>query len=307
MRDQPKIFLLSHWLALATLALWLTACKQPLKRIPLEAPAFSANTLLQLHQTAPTNLQEMLTEQGLWNGGTRLTLNPYVPGMPMSQAACQQDPNCNYALTRFWMSPPQFPAQSMVYDWWTQRALPPEQAAVCGIRFEDETRTGYRLKTFANRVELAAAEGYQLTHYQACGACSTLQDLAIYGELDLTRMAKVCSKRTQFDDKLSCMQEIGFTPACAEAWAYNATKTGQSCALICVAHYGLIPLLTGTENKPPVDENGELNPCLMCDEMMAGPGFQFAAGRTRRNSGIISEIERPDEQVYSVPHTYFTD
>ena len=40
-------------------------------------------------------------------------------------------------------------------------------------------------------------------------------------------------------------------------------------------------------------------------EMMAGPGFQYAAGRTRRNSGIESEIERPDEQVYEVRHDYF--
>lgn len=307
MRGKPTSLSNARRLALLVMSLWLAACKQPLERVPLTDPAFDAPTLTQLRQAQPTNLQEMLTDQGLWSGAERMTVNPYTPGMPMSLETCQQDPNCSYALTRFWMSPPQFPAQSMVYDWWTQRALPPEQAAVCGVRFEDDTHTRYQLKTFANSAELAATDGFHLTHYQACGACSTLQDLAVYGELDLTRMAKTCSKRTRFDDKLSCMQEIGFTPACAEAWSYNATKTGQSCALICVAHYGLVPLLNGTENKPPVDEYGELNPCLLCDEMMAGPGFQFAAGRTRRNSGIISEIERPDEQVYSVPHTYFAD
>jgi hypothetical protein len=39
--------------------------------------------------------------------------------------------------------------------------------------------------------------------------------------------------------------------------------------------------------------------------MLSGPGFQYSAGRIRRNSGILSEIERPDEQVYPVNHDYF--
>lgn len=308
----------TRWLTAFLLVAALAACKQPLERVPLEQPAFDAGTLTHLKQTRPDNMASLLadkgladkglSDKGLGGGNTSLkTVNPYMPAMPMTLEACQQDLNCSYALARFWMPTPTFPAQSMVYDWWVNRALAPEQAAVCGVRFNDESKIGYSLKTFANLDALQAESGYQLTHYHACGACSTLQDLAIYGELDLTRMAKTCSKRTTFADKLACMEAIGFTQACAESWAYNAVKTGQSCALICVAEYGLVPLLTGTENKPPVDDNGELNACLMCDERMAGPGFQFAAGRTRRNSGIVSEIDRPDEQIYSVPHHYFDD
>lgn len=296
-------------LPLLLISLLLAACKQPLERVPLAHPAFDDATLANLRQTYPVNLPAVLADKGLWRGenGAWQTINPYQPGMPLSLDECQRDPNCAYALGRFWMSPPRFPAQSMVHDWWVNRSLAPDQAAVCGIRFEDDTRTGYTLRTFANIDALNAEPDYQLTHYQACGACSTLQDLAIYGELDLTRMAKTCSKRATLDEKSSCMKQIGFTPACAESWAYNAAKTGQSCALICVAEYGLIPLLTGKENKPPVNEKGELNACLMCDEMMAGPGFQYAAGRTRRNSGIISEIDRPQEQVYEVQHLYFAE
>lgn len=307
MHNNSNKSLARRGVALMVLAALLSACKQPLERVTLDSPAFDTETLVQLRQTTPTNLEATLTERGMWSGGDRLIVNPYTPPMPMSLDACQQDPNCSYALARFWSPSPRFPAQGRVYDWWTQRSTAPEQAAVCGVRFDDDTRTGYALQTFPNHAALLQAEGYHLTHYQACGACSTLSDLAIYGELDLTRMAKTCSKRLSFSEKFECMKEIGFTPACAESWAYNATKTGQSCALICVAEYGLIPLLTGTENKPPVDENGELNACLMCDEMMAGPGFQFSAGRTRRNSGIISEIDRPDDQVYSVSHGYFQD
>mmetsp|Transcript_2667 Transcript_2667/g.3098 ORF Transcript_2667/g.3098 Transcript_2667/m.3098 type:complete len:323 (-) Transcript_2667:1958-2926(-) len=42
-------------------------------------------------------------------------------------------------------------------------------------------------------------------------------------------------------------------------------------------------------------EDGQyrLNACLQCDECRSGPVFQKIAGRTRRNSGLRSEIERP--------------
>lgn len=287
--------------------LCLSACKQPLERIPLAHPAFDAQTLTQMRQTYVSNLEETLGEKQLLQpNSTYLTRNPFVPTMPMTLDACQQDPNCAYALSRFWMSPPKFPANDAVYQWWINRNLTPDSAQVCGLRFDDETQTGYTLKTFSSLAALQAETGFHVTHFQACGTCSTLQDLAVYGELDLTRMGKICSKRSTLAEKVACMKDIGFTQPCAESWAYNAVKTGQSCAAICIATYGLIPLLKGTENKPPVGPDGQLNACLLCDEMMSGPGFQFAAGRTRRNSGIISEIDRPQEQVYSVPHDYFS-
>lgn len=291
------------------MSLLLVACKQPLERVPLEHPAFDATTLAQLRTTQVINLDDVLADKQLLlsdgEGVAFTTTNPYSPSMPMTAEACALDVNCNYAQSRFWMPEPRFPAQSMVYDWWSGRATDPAEAAVCGVRFSDDSLTDYTLETFANVAALEASPGAVLTHFQACGTCSSLADLAIYGELDLTKMAKTCSKRLSLAEKKTCMQAIGFSEACAESWAYNATKTGQSCALICVAEYGLVPLLTGTENKPPVNADGELNACLMCDEMMAGPGFQYAAGRTRRNSGIISEIDRPQDQVYEVPHAYF--
>uniref|UniRef100_A0A7S3UZF0 Uncharacterized protein n=1 Tax=Aplanochytrium stocchinoi TaxID=215587 RepID=A0A7S3UZF0_9STRA len=46
---------------------------------------------------------------------------------------------------------------------------------------------------------------------------------------------------------------------------------------------------------PQQYQNGpyRLNPCLQCDECRSGPVFQKVAGRTRRNSGLHSKIERP--------------
>ena len=288
------------------LLLW--GCNQPLEVTPLPNPAFAAETLQRLYETRLLNGDEVLANKALLNAQPDAryhTLNPYLPATPLSFPECNSDPNCRYALLGTGLPRSQFPANRQVYAWWQQRETAADAAEVCGVQFTDAARRDYRLQTFANLNALQAQPGFILTHYQACGACSSLQDLAIYGELDLTVMAKTCSKRFSLADKKACMQDIGMSEDCAEAWAYNAQQTSQSCALVCVSTYGLLPLLKGEENVTPVNANGELNACLLCDEMMSGPGFQFSAGRIRRNSGIISEIDRPDEQVYSVPHDYF--
>lgn len=290
-------------------SLTVGGCKQqPLVSTPLAIPAFGADTLQRLQHTHLVNSDDVLAQkQLLANGeaGPYTTLNPYQPTTPMSFLHCAADPNCRYALLGTGLPKLQFPARPLVYDWWQHRTTDPATAEVCGVKFSDDTRTDYELKTFPNLDALNAAPGFILTHYQACGACSSLQDLAVYGALDLTVMGKTCSKRWSLADKKSCMQDIGFTEACAEAWAYNAQNTAQSCALVCLRTYGLLALLQGTENVPTNDADGNLNACLQCDEMMSGPGFQYSAGRIRRNSGIISEIERPGDQVYDVPHDYF--
>ena len=51
--------------------------------------------------------------------------------------------------------------------------------------------------------------------------------------------------------------------------------------------------------------DGKLNACLQCDEDKSGPVFKFFAGRTRRNSGIKSEIDRPEDQVYNMTQCYY--
>ncbi|HVL00453.1 MAG TPA: hypothetical protein VM553_11610 [Dongiaceae bacterium] len=285
--------------------LLLSGCKQALESTPLPNPAFDAETLALLRQTQPLNLDQILEEKALLaSSGPFLLNNPYVPVTHLPLRTCAQDDNCFFSLLGTGLPKASFPAQPRVYDWWKQRALESDQAQVCGVQFADDDRTHYRLATFANHAELEVND-FTLTHFQACGACSTLQDLAVYGELDLTVMAKVCSKRFSLAEKKACMQQIGFTEACAESWAYNGQKTAQSCSLVCIRTYGLLPLLKGEESVPPVNEQGELNACLLCDERMSGPGFQYSAGRTRRNSGILSEIDRPDEEVYDVTHSYF--
>lgn len=287
----------------------LTGCNQPLEVTPLPQPAFDQTALLIMLNSVPTNSNHILQQKQLLNTNISndnfTTINPYQPLMKMSWADCWLDLNCHYSITQTGFPVQAFPASQQVFTWWNQRHIEADSAAVCGIQFNPEKPTQYQLASFENLTELEHSDGFHLTHYQSCGTCSSLQDLAIYGSLDLTVMAKTCSKRLHISDKKSCMQDIGFSEACAESWAYNAAKTTQSCFAVCVQEYGLIALLMGTESSPTTSPNGQLNACLLCDEMMSGPGFQYSAGRTRRNSGITSEINRPDDQVYIVEHDYF--
>lgn len=234
-------------------------------------------------------------------------LSPYVPAEKMNERQCQESAHCRYFHALAGLKSPQYPARRDVMRWWSKRAQSAEQAPVCALRFEDEQRTRYRLRTFASMDALRQQPDYQLTHYHACGACSTLQDLAIYAELDLTDMASKCSKLPGSAKKRQCMEEgIGFTPACAQVWAYNAERSAKYCKMPCIRQYGVWALLTDSE-KRPADMSLENDMCLYCDAMLSEPGFQYAAGRSRRNSGIASEIVRDAAEVYPVAHAYWRE
>jgi len=43
--------------------------------------------------------------------------------------------------------------------------------------------------------------------------------------------------------------------------------------------------------------NESLNRCTLCDELRCGPAFIECAGANRRRTGILSDIERSDQQV----------
>ncbi|MGB5704041.1 MAG: hypothetical protein WBM48_14560, partial [Polyangiales bacterium] len=148
------------------------------------------------------------------------------------------------------------------------------------------------------------AAGGQVTHRGRCGACSSLQDLAVYiQQKDLNRAGRLCGMRGLFGDKtqLSCLRNLGFTEACAQIWSFNIDNTRDKCMGTCTA---TLP----TRHKLP---DGSLNACLACDEANSGPTFKAVAGRTRRRSGLSSAIARPcldaegQPAVYPVEHYYF--
>jgi hypothetical protein len=171
-------------------------------------------------------------------------------------------------------------------------------ATVCGVRFEQD-QVHYRLSTFAD-TGAAQAAGFAVTHFGACGTCSTLQDLAVYLERrELTAPVRRCGIRWGSSSSLTCLKQLGFTGACAQTWAYDIRNTRRQCFSVC--------LWSWVRGEAPTRGDGRLNACLQCDEDHSGPVFKATAGRTRRNSGIQSSIPRPIDEIAPVVHDYVPD
>ena len=169
---------------------------------------------------------------------------------------------------------------------------------VCAIRYDNDQRFKYELRDFQD-IEAAESAGFIVTHQGKCGACSTLPDLAVYLEKNLTDPVRKCAIRSIISERWarSCIMDVGFSEQCAQIWLDNAVNTRKECFRVCIWAW-----ITGAPNNKP---DGSLNDCLQCDEDKSGPIFKYFSGRTRRNSGIESAIKRPGEQVYKMNHCYF--
>ncbi len=172
--------------------------------------------------------------------------------------------------------------------------LPPRDG-YCGVVIEDFGDRTYSLQTFATADELEEA-GARLTHQEACGLCSTLEDLATYIEhTELTEPVRECGMQGVFNGEevqLDCIEELGFSRSCAQIWSWNTTNTREECMSICMQYM----------NEPHNEPDGSLNECLQCDEDKSGEVFQAVAGRTRRNSGLPSAICRPCADLFRMSH-----
>lgn len=192
------------------------------------------------------------------------------------------------------VNPPELPPED---PYLTPEAFVEEPERVCAIRFDANEPSRYALQTFGSP-EAAREAGARITHFGACGLCSSLQDLAVYiATPDLTQPVRRCGVRglTQgAEAQRGCIAELGFTAPCAAIWSYNTTHTGEVCRDIC------LPLL----NAPYHTEGGAPNDCIQCDEEMSGPVFKAVAGRTRRNSGLPTALCRPCGDVRPVDHQY---
>jgi len=174
-------------------------------------------------------------------------------------------------------------------------AVPNTPDSVCAVKVIDLNAKLYTLENYITP-DAALADGAILTHYDACGKCSTLKDFAVYAEnIDIGADVRQCildNLSAPFEDLVQCIEGLGFTKPCAQIWAYNAKNTQAECLGICLADT--------VYNKP----DGSLSDCLQCDETKSGPVFKVVAGRTRRNTGIASSICRFCEEVQVVEHDY---
>jgi hypothetical protein len=175
--------------------------------------------------------------------------------------------------------------------------FPQRPDALCAMLPDADDPRAYRLSTVEDASAIAA-EGGVITHHGACGACSSLHDLAVYlRHDDLTTPVRACGilgLSEGEDATMQCILDLGFTPACARIWYYNTAHTRSVCFSECIAAL----------DDPYNQDDGSLNPCLQCDEDRSGPVFKAVAGRTRRNSGLPSAICRPCSTVTPLVHEY---
>eukprot|EP00605_Chrysophyceae_sp_TOSAG23-4_P002589 GSChrysophyteH1.ASY1.ANO1.2859.1 assembled CDS len=163
--------------------------------------------------------------------------------------------------------------------------------AVCAYVYSGECPSNdYEMVSYASRAEAEAA-GAIVTHEGVCGLCSTTQDLSIYLVKDFTTAGKKCAEKGLLHEASGqkCYEEIGLTKECAKIWNYDGIYDGHKCMTSCVTH-----LKDPNNGPPPVCK---LNKCLQCDEDKAGPIFSQYAARTRRRSGLVSEIIRACDSI----------
>ena len=173
----------------------------------------------------------------------------------------------------------------------TPDVFQPRPTRVCAVHLDGAG--GYTLTTHAG-VEQARISGGRITHGGGCGLCSTLEDFVVYaGTGDLTQPVRQCGLET-FNDgheaNVACLEDIGFTPPCADIWARNTAHTRAECLSDCIA------LL----DEPYHTSSGAPNACIACDEAQSGPVFKAVAGRTRRNSGLPTALCRECGSVWRV-------
>jgi hypothetical protein len=176
-------------------------------------------------------------------------------------------------------------------------AYPSGTGQFCGVLVESAQAQTYRLTTYASLAEAETA-GAIITHYGACGLCSSLANLGVYLSYpDMTSSVRSCSLAglsSGKDTVMQCLVAMGFEEVCAEIWYYNSNHTSQQCRSECLAAL----------SEPYHLPSGALNPCIACDEEQSGPMFKAVAGRTRRNSGLPSGICRPCSSLSPVIHAY---
>lgn len=174
---------------------------------------------------------------------------------------------------------------------------PPEE--VCAVLPSPSGGKTYTLASYAS-LAAARAAGATVTHYGACGLCSSLANLAVYMKFpDLTAPVRDCGIKGLGGDEatqLACLEKLGLEHACAQIWSYNTDHTRAVCFDTCIAALG----------APYQNADGSLNACLQCDEDQSGAVFKAVAGRTRRNTGIASALCRPCSEVRPLLHQYST-
>ncbi|CAF0827988.1 unnamed protein product [Didymodactylos carnosus] len=175
--------------------------------------------------------------------------------------------------------------------------------------------------------EAACTNGTYPLHGGYCGACSSHQDINIFNitRNNMTNIATKCGVKYVLFGKNSairCMNEAAaLSVECTECWVENMGCDAAHCMTKCaiVRTFIIINILHVNNTKP----DGSLNDCLACDEGKqnseiyrymwkyqsffesnfsvlgyCGKPFIVCSGANRRRSGIMSDIDRPQDTIW---------
>ncbi|KAG2383057.1 hypothetical protein C9374_004394, partial [Naegleria lovaniensis] len=205
------------------------------------------------------------------------------------------------------------------------RIVPYKEEGFCGM---DGKYYNTSLTTEEEQAPGALESSFSLNsimHKGPCGICSNPHDYEIYKStrLTLTRTATLCAASYLLLGETSsrlCMKHLtNLTDSCVECWISNIQCTTAQCAPICVKYFvqqvlwkNVVSSFYGFQShenvkKNNLEENSEqqqigktvqLNPCYQCDEIQCGPAFKKCSGLNRRNAGFVTDIERPEEEIW---------
>ncbi|KAF0974677.1 hypothetical protein FDP41_006151 [Naegleria fowleri] len=63
-------------------------------------------------------------------------------------------------------------------------------------------------------------------------------------------------------------------------------------------HVDDVPNTDGKQVRRGRMKKVKLNSCYECDEIQCGPAFKTCSGLNRRNAGFVTDIERPEEEIW---------
>ena len=113
-----------------------------------------------------------------------------------------------------------------------RRRWSPDTTGVCAVLADPSVPADTGCETFPDATR-RRANGGVVTHGSACGACSSLQDLAVYlATPDLGDPVRECALIELGGNPaatLACIVDLGFTETCAQIWAFNSANTRDSC------------------------------------------------------------------------------
>lgn len=164
----------------------------------------------------------------------------------------------------------------------------------------DKPGPNANITTFKS-VEDVEAANFRVVHCGKCAACSNWNDLGLqWKTVDvLAGIGKVCAikslgRKVNYTDNndpvVACnILRIGFTPPCAQAWAWDEVHTKNHAVFTF-----LQAQLANTFSDMEVTYQDITQATI--DEAISGPRFVKWAGATRRRMNIKSDIRRPINQ-----------